>query len=127
MKNDFELFKGKTMSALFQDIYTNQNQKKRKISDLINDVKDLIKTPGDIGNVGMLLRDLLDTSVRNDEHLLKLAQVAQKIMSADNKTVGDEGFLSAAEKEQLLRDAVSPIVTDADIAELQEEIADLTT
>lgn len=125
MKNDFELFKGKMMSALFQDIYTNQNQKKRKIGDIINDVKELIKKPEDITTVGPLIRDLLDTSVKNDEHLLKLAHVAQKIMLADNKTDGDEGFLTAAEKEQLLSDAATPEVTTEDIEELQNVLTEL--
>lgn len=125
MKNDFELFKGKLMSELFQDIYTNQNQKKRKIGDLINDVKVLIKKPEDTESVGRLLRDLLDTSVKNDEHLIKLAQVAQKIMSSDTKTDGDDGFLTAAEKQQLLSDAAQPAVTSDEISDLETMIEEL--
>jgi hypothetical protein len=36
--------------------------------------------------------------------LVKLATIATKIISAEKKTEGQEGFLSAFEKEQLLRD-----------------------
>jgi lysophospholipase L1-like esterase len=128
MKNDFELFKGKSLSSLFQDIYVNQNQKKKRISELINDIRALVKTPHDMPSVGPVLSGLLETSVRNDEQLLKLAQIAQKIMMADNKSEGQDGFLSAAEKEQLLKDfqdIKSSDITSDEVDELQNELEEL--
>jgi hypothetical protein len=47
---------------------------------------------------------LVDSSVRNDDQLVKLATIATKLIAADKKTEGQEGFLSAFEKEQLLKD-----------------------
>lgn len=123
MKNDFELFKGKTMSSLFQDIYTNQNTKKKKISDLINEVKVLIKVSNDMMYIGPILSGLLETSVKNDEQLIKLAQIAQKVMNAENKNDGDDGFLTVAEKAQLLKDLKDTIVSDDAIADdIQDDI-----
>ena len=35
MSTDFELFYGKNLSGLFEDIYKNQQNKKQRISELI--------------------------------------------------------------------------------------------
>lgn len=104
MNEDFELFPGKNLSGLFQDIYNNQMTKKERISQLIVEMKDKIKHNGDVAIIGPLIKDLIDTSVKNDEHLVKLATIAQRIMLANNKGSGDDGFLSDAEKTQLLKD-----------------------
>jgi hypothetical protein len=54
--------------------------------------------------LGPVIGGLIDSSVRNDDQLVKLATIATKLVAADKKTEGQEGFLSAFEKEQLLRD-----------------------
>tara|TARA_R110000772_G_scaffold252212_1_gene367465 strand:- start:686 stop:1081 length:396 start_codon:yes stop_codon:yes gene_type:complete len=112
MSLDFELFPGKNLSGLFQDIYTNQTTKKKNISELIAEMRKTIRHAGDMAVVGPILKDLIDTSVRNDDQLIKLATIAQRIMLAGQKNDGDDGFLSAAEREQLL----------AEIEEVQEEV-----
>jgi hypothetical protein len=112
MSIDFELFPGKNLSGLFEDIYTNQITKKKNISELIAEMRKTIRHAGDMAVVGPILKDLIDSSVRNDDQLIKLATIAQRIMLANQKNDGEEGFLSAAEREQLL----------AEIEEVQEEV-----
>jgi hypothetical protein len=102
MSTEFELFPGKNLSGLFQDIYNNQTNKKKRISDLIDELKKMVKHAGDMAVIGPIIKDLIDTSVKNDDHLLKLATIAQRIMIADKKSEGDDGFLSAEERAQLL-------------------------
>lgn len=104
MSAEFELFPGKNLSGLFQDIYTNQITKKERISQLIVDLKSKIKHNGDVAMIGPIIKDLIDTSVKNDDHLIKLATIAQRIMLANNKGSGDDGFLTEEEKAQLLND-----------------------
>ena len=104
MSTEFELFKGKSLSGLFEDIYNNQVSKKTKISALIEELKKMVRHAGDMGTLGPVIGGLIDSSVRNDDQLVKLATIATKIISAEKKTEGQEGFLSAFEKEQLLRD-----------------------
>jgi hypothetical protein len=99
---DFELFKGKTLSNLFEDIYVNQVNKKVKISQYVDEIKAYVRHAGDIAVIGPIIKDLIDTSVKNDEQLVKLATIAQRIMISQNKGEGDTGFLSDAEKKQLL-------------------------
>lgn len=104
MSAEFELFPGKNLSGLFQDIYTNQITKKERISKFIEDLKSKIKHNGDVAIIGPIIKDLIDTSVKNDDHLVKLATIAQRIMLANNKGSGDDGFLTDEEKAQLLND-----------------------
>jgi transcription initiation factor IIF auxiliary subunit len=112
MVEDFELFPGKNLSGLFEDIYNNQTNKKRHISEVIAELRKLVRNPNDMRYIGPLIKDLIDTSVRNDESLLKLATIAQRIMVAGTKSEGEAGFLSDAEREQLL----------AEIEQVQDEI-----
>ena len=112
MSIDFELFPGKNLSGLFEDIYNKQITKKRHISELIAEMRKTIRHAGDMAVIGPILNDLIDSSVRNDDQLIKLATIAQRIMLANQKNDGEEGFLSAAEREQLL----------AEIEEVQEEV-----
>ena len=104
MSTEFELFKGKSLSGLFEDIYNNQVSKKTKISALIEELKKMVRHAGDMGTLGPVIGGLIDSSVRNDDQLVKLATIATKLVAADKKTEGQEGFLSAFEKEQLLKD-----------------------
>ncbi len=104
MSTEFELFKGKNLSSLFEDIYNNQTSKKAKISSLIEELKKMVKHAGDVASIGPVLSSLIDSSVKNDDQLVKLATIATKIIAAEKKTEGQDGFLTEFEKNQLLKE-----------------------
>jgi|TARA_B100001094_G_C17433548_1_gene440256 hypothetical protein len=119
MSTDFELFPGKDLSGLFKDIYDNQVNKKQRISELIAEMKKVIRHAGDMAVIGPIIKDLVDTSVKNDDSLIKMAAIAQRIIGAQNKSEGDTGFLSDGEKEQLLKQLDETIHEVADEQELK--------
>ena len=124
MSTDFELFPGKSLSGLFKDIYDNQVNKKARISELISEMKKVIRHAGDMATIGPIIKDLVDTSVRNDDSLIKLAAIAQRIIASQHKAEGDVGFLSDEEKEQLLKEiekTAKEVVDDQD-----QKVDDLT-
>lgn len=130
MNTDFELFPGKSLSGLFKDIYDNQVNKKARISELIAEMKKVIRHAGDMATIGPIIKDLVDTSVKNDDSLIKLAAIAQRIMASQHKVEGDAGFLSDDEKEQLLREielTAKEVVNEQDqkVDELTFEIEEL--
>jgi hypothetical protein len=130
MSIEFELFPGKNLSGLFKDIYDNQQTKKLRISELIAEMKKVIRHSGDMAVIGPILKDLVDTSVRNDESLIKMAAIAQRMIGAQNKSEGDSGFLSDKEKEQLLQqldETISQVADEQDLKvdELTNEIEEL--
>jgi hypothetical protein len=104
MSLDFELFPGKNLSGLFEDIYNNQLNKKKYISEVIHEMRKLIIKADDVEIVGPIIKDLIDTSVKNDDLLVKLATVAQRIMVSVHRNEGDTGYLTEQERKQLLAD-----------------------
>lgn len=104
MSAEFKLFDGKNLSSLFKDIYDNQQVKKKNISEMIESLRKLIKNVGEATVLAPIIRDLIDTSVKNDDHLIKLATIAQRLASAEAKGIGEDGWLSESEKTQLLTD-----------------------
>lgn len=130
MSADFELFPGKNLSGLFKDIYDNQQNKKVRISELIAEMKKVIRHAGDMATIGPIIKDLIDSSVRNDESLIKMAAIAQRIIGAQHKAEGDSGFLSDEEKEQLLQqleETAKEVVDEQDLKvdELTNEVEEL--
>ena len=130
MSTNFELFPGKDLSGLFKDIYDNQQNKKSRISELIAEMKKVIRHSGDMAVIGPIIKDLVDTSVRNDESLIKMAAIAQRMIGAQNKAEGDSGFLTDKEKEQLLsqlEDTIAEVSDEHDtkVVELTNEVEEL--
>ena len=130
MSTNFELFPGKNLSGLFEDIYDNQQNKKQRISELISEMKKIIRHAGDMAVIGPIIKDLVDTSVRNDESLIKMAAIAQRMIASKDKVDGDTGFLSDDEKEQLLsqlEETAKEVVDEQEqkVDELTNEIEEL--
>ena len=109
MSFDQELFGNKKFSDLLKDIYDNQKKKERQLNLLIADLKPLITNISDAGMLVPSIKDLMEVSVKNDEHLVKLAAVIQRATS--NKQEETSSFLTDEEKETLLKG----------IQEIQEE------
>lgn len=101
MDLDFELYKGKKYSNLLKDVVINSEQKKDQIDILVSDLRSMIKTPNDAIVIVPLIKDYLDVSVRNDEQLVKLAAIVQRLVSNDNKGTEEVG-LSEEERQQLM-------------------------
>ena len=118
MSTEFELFPGKSLGGLFKDIYDNQQTKKLRISALIAEMRKLVRHSQDMMAMGPIIRDLIDSSVRNDDSLIKMAAIAQRIIGNNQKSEGDSGFLSNDEKEQLLKEldqTISEVSNEHDI------------
>ena len=111
MGEDFELFAGKNFSDLMKDIYHNSKKKDRQINTLIQELQPLIKNLGDATVIVPLIKEYLDISVKNDDQLIKLAAIVQRLISSSNKTSesNDSFGISDEEKQALLADAQQEI------------------
>lgn len=123
MATDFILFDGKDLASLFKDIYDNQVNKKKNISELIESLRKLIKNVGEATVIAPIIKDLIEISVKNDEQLVKLATIAQRLALAANKNVGEDGWLSEKEKKQLLEEMED--VVDNIAAKSEERLSDI--
>jgi len=103
--NKFEVFEGKSLSDLFEEIYNNSVEKRLKIISLIEDMKPFVKDIADAVQLVPVIKDYMDVSVKNDENLLKLATIIQRIIARETVGDGDEFGISEAEKRQLMSEA----------------------
>jgi hypothetical protein len=127
MDFDIEIFKGKKFSDLMKDIYANSSKKDRQINMLIAELRPLIKNVGDATVIVPLIKEYLEVGVKNDEHLVKLAAVVQRLVSTNNRVQAETGnswMLSEEEKKQLMNELDS--LTDADKS-INEKVVDLSS
>lgn len=102
MSFDNVIFDGKTLSDMFSDVYRNTEKKREQINQYVTSMVKLIKTPEDAAVLGPVIKDFLEVNVKNDEHIVRLVQIAQRLVSVSAKTNDNGMLLSEAEKEQLL-------------------------
>jgi hypothetical protein len=115
MAKDYEIFEGKTLSDVFKDIYDNSKTNKQQLEVLMKEVVGFIKDGDTAVQIVPMLKEYLEINVKNDEQLVKLATIVQRITAAEGKVSdsGDEFGLSDAEKEQLMN------AIESDVQELQ--------
>lgn len=101
--NDLEIFSNKKFSDLLKDIYDNSKKKDRQINLLISELKPLIKNTSDASMVVPMIKEYLEVGVKNDEHLVKLAAIVQRIVSNVSNNSDESGLITEEEKEQLLK------------------------
>jgi|TARA_B100001079_G_scaffold246767_1_gene235587 hypothetical protein len=121
MSIEFEIFEGKSLSSLFEDIYKNSKTNKTQLELLVKEVASFIKDGDMAVQLIPMIKEYLEINVKNDEQLVKLAQVVQRLIAAESRS-GAEGefLLSDREKEQLVKDL------DSVVGDLQKRTDDIT-
>lgn len=117
MDNDIEIFKGKTFSGLCQDIYKNSQNSRNQVDVLISELRALVKNLNDAIIIVPLIKDYLDISVKNDDHLIKLAAIVQRLMNKQASSSDGSYQLSEDEKAQLL-EAIEDAGAEMDVSDI---------
>ena len=127
MSDNKEIFKGKSFQDLTKDIYENTINKKKQIDLLISEIHGFITTIDDVILVAPIIKEYMEVSVKNDEHLVKLAGVLQRIISKSQGDSDETMLLSDSEKEELmgtLQGVVNDLQNESDkIDNLKEKTA----
>lgn len=116
MSLDKEIFDGKTLSDLFSEIHSNSTTTRTQVRSLIGELKPLIENIGDATLIVPMIKEYMDIGVRNDDALIKLATIIQRIESAQAKAEGGSDFFDFSDIEQLLEES----------EEVKEEVKDST-
>lgn len=104
MNNDFEVCDGKTFRGLCHDIIMRSEIKDNQLDTLFSDVRGHIKNINDAQIFLPRIKELFDVGIKNDEQLVKLASVVQRLQSSQvESSGGDMGVITDEEKEQLLQ------------------------
>ena len=94
------LFDDKSFSDLLKEIHGNQKKKAKQLAQLIAELRPLVQSLGDATVVVPLIKEYLEISVKNDDALLKMAAIVQRL-STGTANSGDGGLLTEAEMAQL--------------------------
>jgi hypothetical protein len=97
---DSVIFGDKKFSDILGEIYDNQKKKESQITGLISELKPLVKDIGDATLIVPLIKEYLEIGVRNDEQLIKMATIIQRVVN--NQSDVDSSGITEAEKDELL-------------------------
>ena len=115
MKSNDDIFEGKSFQDLTKDIYKNTTDRKQQIDLLISEIHGFITTIDDVVLVAPIIKEYMDVAVKNDEHLVKLAGVIQRIISRSSGGDEESFLLSDADKEDLIH------ALQEDVEDIQRE------
>ena len=104
MAKDYELFEGKSLSDVFKDIYDNTEKNRQQLDVLTRELVQYIKDGDTAVQIVPMLKEYLEINVKNDDQLVKIAAIVQRLLSDEAKGGSEESFaLSDTEKEQLMK------------------------
>ena len=98
---DQVIFDDKSFGDLLKEIHGNQKKKSTQIASMIAELRPLITSLGDATVVVPLIKEYLEISVKNDDHLIKMASIVQRL-STGGASSGDSGLLTNEEMDQLM-------------------------
>lgn len=103
--NDIDqiVFKNKKYSDVLKEIYDRNLKKEQEIIGLISQLKGLISNIQDAVTIVPLIAQYMNMSIKNDDNLVKLTMVLQKVMTRGDDT-GDF-ILTDDEKAQILEES----------------------
>ena len=113
------LFDDKSFGDLLKEIHGNQKKKATQIASLIAELRPLVQSLGDATVVVPLIKEYMEISVKNDDHLIKMAAIVQRLSSSTANT-GDGGLLTNEEMDQLM-DVAEEIAKTVDKPKQLEE------
>ena len=106
MDKDSLLFDDKSFSDLMRDVYNNTKKKETQINGLVDQLKGLIRNVTDASLMVPMIKEYLEVSVKNDDNLVRLTAIIQRLLVTADKGPKDSEFgLSDAERKQLLNEA----------------------
>ena len=94
------IFDDKSFSDLLKEIHKNQSKKSKQLASLIVELRPLVTSLGDATVVVPLIKEYMEISVKNDDQLIKMAAIVQRLSTGTTST-GDGGMLTEEEMQQL--------------------------
>jgi hypothetical protein len=110
--SDFKVFEGKSLSDVFEDIYNNSATNKKQLDILIKEIVGFIKDGDTAVQLIPAIKEYLEIKVKNDEQLVKMASIVQRLVSSESKGSESEFGLTEKEKEQLVG-SIEKVAQDA--------------
>lgn len=118
---DTKVFNKKKFSDILKEIHQRSEEKEEQIAGLIEQLKGLINTTQDALLVVPLIAKYLDISVKNDDILVKMGAIIQKIISEKSGKNDTESSITEEDRKKILELADEFEFTNA---QLENKIVD---
>jgi len=120
---EFEIFKGKSFKDLCKDIYANQLHRKDQLEVLIGDLRKMCTKIDDAPLIIPFIKDYINAANVNDEHLIRLAAIIQKLIVADDQSKLASGGLGLSDEERrnIMEELDSIAKTDNPVVNVMEK------
>lgn len=112
MDKDTIIFKNKSLSDVFNEIYKNTKGKERQINSLIGELKPLIKNVNDATIIVPLIKEYLEIGTKNDEHVVKMAAIIQRYITSANKS---------QDSKNNVPDDIADFISDEELNDIKNE------
>lgn len=107
MELEKEVFSGKKISDLIEEVYNKQKDQEESLKSEITRLTSFIEGPGDAIVMIPHIKDLFDTNVKNNEVLLKLLQLFKQASESKKSQDSDSDILSEKDIQQLFEEVQS--------------------
>lgn len=91
LNKDTVIFGNTSFADISENIYKTSKKRSVLIDSIVKQITDLIKTPTDASFVIPLLKELLDSDIKNSDIQIKLAGIMQKLISVTSKLQAESG------------------------------------
>ena len=98
---DTVIFDNISFSDLAKDIYVTKKSKDEQINIILTNISNNINNAGDAAIIMQNLSAFLEASVKNDELIIKLLAIIQRIIVSDTKNSDTDFKLSEKEIAEL--------------------------
>jgi len=127
LDKDSIIFDDVSLSDILKKIYNNSDSKQKQIDDMVDKLGNLVKGVTDASILLPLLKEIMDVSIKNDEQLVKMAGIIQRLLQVDNNPKGNGGMdlLPDHEKTALLqniKEGVDSKKIDEQLEQLAEKV-----
>lgn len=82
------IFKNKSLPDILSDIYDNSINTNKEIKELIDSLTPLITSPSEAIMLVPLISNYMNTKVKNDENLIKMANIIQRSVDSNKVSEG---------------------------------------
>lgn len=105
MELEKQIFKGKTVGDLVEEVYNKHKSQDALIKQEIMRLADMIESPGDAIVIVPLLKEFVNSGLKNDEVLMKILNLFQKAEEKKKAETGESnGLLTEKDIEQLFNE-----------------------
>ena len=120
MEENKEIFQGKTISDLAKEVYEKHKEQDGTIKQRIEQLADMIESPGDAIVIVPMLKGYVDSSLKNDEVLMKMLQIFQKQEEKKAAVEAADGLLTEKDIEQLFSEVSNYTVSNNEPKQITE-------